>query len=220
MSDERGAWSGKRAAGRSRSVRRAGGFTIIELLVVIAIVAILTALVAPSLQGFFGVAGRRGGVSALSAALEQARLAAVENGTSGFVGFATSASNKDNAFSSIIVFRAKREDETTAAPYVAISRWLRLPTGVYMEPASISSAATSTVSVAGVLPRLGTESISSVPVIEFDRFGRLKDQTKTPVLRLGEGARIDSSVTFRPNGGAQLTVLPLTGRVQISDVSL
>ena len=40
-------------------------------------------------------------------------------------------------------------------------------------------------------------------------------------LRVGEGILNDSSVTFRPNSNAHyaLTILPLTGRVQIADAS-
>jgi len=191
------------------------------MLVVIGLIAILTALIAPSLQGLLGVAGRRGGANALAAAIEQARLAAVENGTAAYVGFGAAATNKDNAFSSLIVFRSKRDDETAAPAYVPLSRWLRLPTGVYMDPASMSASATTNVTASGMLPKLGPEALSSFPAIEFDRFGRLKDQTKTPVLRVGEGILNDSSVTFRPNSNAHyaLTILPLTGRVQIADAS-
>jgi prepilin-type N-terminal cleavage/methylation domain-containing protein len=220
MSVERQAWSGERGA---EPTRRPTAFTLVEMLIVIALVAILTTLLAPSLQGLFGVAGRRGGVNALSAALEQARLSAVENGTSAYVGFATASTNQDAKYNAVIVFRARRDDESGAA-FVPLSRWLRLPTGVHLQPASISSAATTSVSsLTGVLPRLGSEQLASVPVIEFDRFGRLKNQgsTNSRVLVVGEGVVVDAStVQFRSGTNAYaLTVLPLTGRVQIADTN-
>jgi prepilin-type N-terminal cleavage/methylation domain-containing protein len=226
MSDERRASSKSDAAQLTapdsrHSARRAGAFTLVEMLVVIALVAILTTLIAPSLQGLFGVAGRRGGANALSAALEQARLAAVENGTSAYVGFATASTNQDAKFNSVIVFRARRDDET-GANFVPLSRWLRLPTGVHLEPASITnSAPTNISSLTGILPRLGPEQLASVPVIEFDRFGRLRNQNLTPVLKVGEGAAVGSVVQFRAGTNAlyALTVLPLTGRVQITETN-
>jgi prepilin-type N-terminal cleavage/methylation domain-containing protein len=235
MSVGRGPWS-REPEGRStvgaagllatcyrRVATRRGSlaFTLIEMLIVIALVALLSALLVPSLQGLFGVAGRRGGANALSAALEQARLSAVENGTSAYVGFATASTNQDAKYNAVIVFRARRDDESGAA-FVPLSRWLRLPIGVHLQPASILSAATTSVSsLTGVLPRLGTEQLASVPAIEFDRFGRLKNQgsANSRVLVVGEGVVVDAStVQFRSGTNAYaLTVLPLTGRVQIAD---
>lgn len=204
------------------SVRRVGAaFTLIEMLVVIAIIAILATLLVPSLQGLFGVAGRRGGANALSAALEQARLAAVENGTSAYVGFASASTNQDAAYSSLIVFRARRDDETNAV-FVPLSRWLRLPTGVHLEPDSIASACTTNLTgLSGVLPRLGSESLAAAPAIEFDRFGRLRNQNITPVLKVGEGVVAAGDVRFRSGANAlyAVTVLPLTGRVQITETN-
>ncbi|NBO94092.1 MAG: type II secretion system protein, partial [Planctomycetia bacterium] len=99
MSVDRGPWSG----GRGHVLRRpcSEAFTLLELLVVIAIIAVLTSLLLPSLQGLLGVVGRRGGASTLGAALEQARLSALENGGSAYVGFATSSTNSDNKYSSL-----------------------------------------------------------------------------------------------------------------------
>ena len=219
LSTKLGACSGGR--GRASRRRSAAAFTLLELLVVIAIIAILTSLLLPSLQGLMGVAGRRGGASVLSAALEQARLSALENGGAAYVGFAISSTNPDNKYSSLIVFRAKRDDETGAA-YVPLSRWVRLPTGVQMDPQSISSAAKASISVSsGVLPRLGSEQVSSLQAIEFDRFGRLKGHAQPPVLKVGEGIVSDSAVQFRQGANAlyAVTILPLTGRVQISETS-
>jgi prepilin-type N-terminal cleavage/methylation domain-containing protein len=225
MSRRHDAWSGRLA--NNSALRCKGGlaFTLTEMLVVVALVAVLTALVAPSLQGLFGVVGRRGGANTLSAALDQARLAAVENGVPAFVLFPTGTGiSNDLAWSSVIVMRALRDGEAGAGP-VPLTRWLRLPDGVYVEPTSLSSAVNLTTNLSGVLPKLKNISVSGGRGFSFDRFGRLSGAAATaapPELRVGEGVVTGDSLTFRPSAEDYyaLSIQPLTGRVKVTDAKL
>lgn len=234
MSTEHGAWSVDDRAQRtvcsfcrlpfeaSRVARCPGAaFTLIEMLIVIALVAILTTLLAPSMQGLFGVVGRRGGANALALGIEQARLEAVKHGTPAFVGFAIGTN--EAAYSSFIIYRALRFDEavTNTNLVTAVSRWMRLPRGVFIQPQDLASAVTLTQNVASnALPRLGSDSISSLRSLQFDRFGKLvTTNVDPPTLRVGEGIFNGTSVTFIPdtNNYYELSIQPLTGQVVMRD---
>ena len=202
---------------RYRAHRAGAAFTLIEMLIVIAIVAMLTALTLPALQGLFGIAGRRGGVNVLAGAMEQARLAALQHGVSAYVGFPTSLADKETSYNSVVIFRETRADERTTnggVLYSVLSRWLRYPRGVFVDPSTLPTASLGVTN----LPRLGTNLVTSVAYVQFDRYGKLKPEAALEV-RIGEGAVDGSSVAFRPNPNnySALKVLPLTGRVKITD---
>jgi prepilin-type N-terminal cleavage/methylation domain-containing protein len=198
-------------------LRERSAFTLIEMLIVIAIIALLTALTLPALQGLFGIAGRRGGANVLAGAMEQARLAALQHGVSAYVGFPTSLADKETGFNSVIIFRETRADEkmtNNGAAYSVLSRWLRYPRGVFVDPSTVPTATVSPTN----LPKLGGQPVTQVATVQFDRYGKLKPETPLEI-RIGEGALNGSSVTFRPspNNFSALKVLPLTGRVKITD---
>lgn len=177
-------------------------------------------LTLPALQGLFGVAGRRGGVNVLAGAMEQARLVAIQHGVSAYVGFPRSFADSETALNSVIVFRQTREDErvTNPALYASVSRWLRYPTGVFVDPAGGTSLAALTDLTVTNLPRLANQSVTQVEAVEFDRFGKLRPEAPLR-FHVGEGVVAGSAVTFRPtpNNFSALNVLPLTGRVKITD---
>lgn len=203
------------------SLRRAAAFTLVEMLIVIALVAVLSALLVPSMQGLFGVVGRRGGANTLAMGFEQAKLEAIKHGTAAFVGFATTIN--EDTFSSFIVYRALRSDEavTNTNLITPVSRWVRLPRGVFIAPPTLAAAVTSTQSSipAGLLPRLGGSNVASLRSIKFDRFGKL-DTTKTNIsLRVGEGILTGDQLVFTPSASNyyELTIQPLTGQVVMRD---
>ena len=208
---------------RHRARPSGAAFTLIELLVVVAIIAVLSALITPAVQGLMGTSGRRGALNTVTAVLEQARLSAVENGTTAYVGFPTNAANKTNGFSHLIVFRDARPGDTNANP-VAVTRWQRLPNGVFLEGGTGMSGAVRSRSLPSrTLPRLGgTEDLRHIPALAFNRFGQLQGVSTEISLLLGE--KIEPTKAGDWRGGAnnhyELRIQPLTGRVVVKDASL
>lgn len=188
-------------------------FTLIEMLIVIAIIAMLSALTLPALQGLLGTSGVRGGVNTVLATLDQARAAAIENGTDVYVGFPPSTfsdpADANTRFASMIVFRGARFDEApgTIRP---LTRWMRLPSGVLLQITNITLDTVPNVSTN--IPRLANTNFNPL-VIRYDRFGRIR----TPVsggtnITVGEGIVNGPSVQWKGNNREFLSAQRLTGR--------
>ena len=199
--------------GNQAGYLRADAFTLIEMLVVIAIIAVLSALTLPALQGLLGVSGVRGGVNTVLGTLDQARAAAIENGTDVYVGFPpasfTNAGDPNVAFSSLVVFRGPRPDEP-ANTFKPISRWVRLPQGVLMQFSNITLS--NSAVAAAALPQLANQQV--VPqVLRYDRFGRIRSATSGGTnITVGEGIVNGGAVQWKGNNREFLTAQRLTGR--------
>ena len=233
MSKEREARSAKRGApctvfcpGRSvvftryRARRSGAAFTLIELLVVVAIIAVLSALITPAVQGLMGTSGRRGALNTVTAVLEQARLSAVENGTTAYVGFPHNAANKTNGFSHLIVFRDPRPGDTNTNA-VAVTRWQRLPNGVFIQGGTgLSGALTTRTLPTRTLPRLGgSEDLTQIPALAFNRFGQLQGASTAVSVLLGEKIEPTGDWRGSTSNYYELRIQPLTGRVIVDDAS-
>jgi prepilin-type N-terminal cleavage/methylation domain-containing protein len=204
-----------------RAHRSGAAFTLIELLVVVAIIAVLSALITPAVQGLMGTSGRRGALNTVTAVLEQARLSAVENGTTAYVGFPHNAANKTNGFSHLIVFRDARPGDTNTNA-VAVTRWQRLPNGVFIQGGTgLSGAVTTRTLASRTLPRLGgSEDLTQIPALAFNRFGQLQGASTAVSVLLGEKIEPTGDWRGSPNNYYELRIQPLTGRVIVDDASL
>ncbi len=183
-----------------------------EVMITVALIAVMTTLLMPALRGLMGVAGPRGGVNVLSTVVEQARLSAMESGQNTYVGFPFQAGNLDEEvrYSSVIVFRDTREDEE--GDFVPISRWQRLPQGVFIETDDVGD----TANPGETLPKLNGQATGSLTVMRFDRFGKLfADQPV--VIRVGQKAKVTEDFMGGSDNHFELTVQPLTGRTMVVD---
>jgi hypothetical protein len=183
-----------------------------EVLITVALIAVMTTLLAPAVRGLMGVAGPRGGVNVLSTAVEQARLSAMESGETTYVGFPFGAKgvDEDLQYSSVIVFRATRDDEE--GDFVPVSRWQRLPQGVFIETQDV----VDTAAPGGAIPKLAGQEVGELTVLKFDRFGKLFNEDPV-VLRVGQKAGPDGEFMGGANQHFEVTVHPLTGRAVVAD---
>ena len=148
----------------------------------------------------------------MSSAVEQARLSALEAGEAAYVGFPFEAGNLDEEarYSSVIVFREGRDDEQV--DFVPITRWLKLPQGVYIE----SNDLRDSKSPGDAIPQLNGQRTGSLTVLKFDRFGKLFDEGEV-VIRVGQKAKPDEDFMGGANQHFEVTVQPLTGRSVVVD---
>lgn len=177
-----------------------------------ALIAVMATLLTPAVRGLMGVAGPRGGVNILSTSVEQARLSALESGEAAYVGFPFQGGDLDEdvRYSSVIVFRDGRDDEN--ADFVPVTRWQRLPQGVFIESDDLGDSADP----GDALPKLNGQSVGSVAVLKFDRFGKLFDEDPV-VIRVGPKAKASEGFMGGADQHFELTVQPLTGRAVVVD---
>lgn len=115
---------GSRSGSRFRHGREA--FSLLEFLAVVAIIGVLLTLMAPAIQGISGSAGRKGAVNLVMGVIDQARVAALEQGRNVHVVLARKNYPEPDA---ILVLR---EDEQ-GLPTEQLTRWMKLPQGVLFQ---------------------------------------------------------------------------------------
>lgn len=135
--------------------RKYKGFSLVELLSVVAITVIMTSLLLPAISSFSSTAGRRGAVNSLMNVFEQARVSALETGCDVYVVMRL---NREVGGQDSFLVARKRADEMGDPPspaYVIMSKWQKLPKGVFFFPAN------STLTSAG--SSLPSDLVSSLP---------------------------------------------------------
>jgi type II secretory pathway pseudopilin PulG len=170
------------------------------MLVVVGVIGILMVLAVPALRGLSGTSGVAGATNTLLAHLDQARLAAIESGSTAYVGFPpeqfSASSDPTLAFSSFIIFRKKGPSDPAAAPdFISISRWVRLPKGTVLD-LSEAQLSEEVSSASALIPQLDFQDVP-VRVIAYDRFGSIKSGAPGMKITLGNGIVIpEGKVTF------------------------
>lgn len=192
--------------------RKSQAFSLVELLAVILLVSVLMTLMVPAINALLGISGPRGGVNALAAAIDNAKLAAMENGVTVYLGFPTTSENTENAFSHMIVFREAKPGESR--PFTALSRWMPFPRGVFFESEDLEPVDAGTDN----LPPLQGEPIQNFEALAFDRFGRLANATDPATIRIGEKAEPEGDFLGDGQAHFRVTVQPLTGRATVDQV--
>lgn len=120
--------------------RWAEAFTLVEMLVVVSIILIAVAVVLPALTSLATSASRRGGISQVLAALDQARATAIAQGGNVYVAFADANPliPEDYRYRSFAVFQQVYYPEQKASgnPYFfeLVRPWTKLPEGVAFKP--------------------------------------------------------------------------------------
>ena len=127
----------------SQSYERA--FTLIELLVVIGIIAIMLVAVIPAVTSLSKSSGRKGAVSNLLGAIEQARANAIKTGRATYLVFpsfsaATPATLDRYHYKAFAIFE---DDPAVPATPKQLTNWKTLATGVTLraKPGAPGSAA-------------------------------------------------------------------------------
>jgi prepilin-type N-terminal cleavage/methylation domain-containing protein len=187
-------------------------FTLVEMLIVLLLISILMTLMVPAVNALLGISGPRGGVNSLAAAIDNAKLAAMENGVVVYLAFPTSSSKLDNAYSHMIIFREAKPGDTR--PFTALSRWMPFPRGVFFESDDLVPINTG----AGNLPPLQEEQIQNYNALAFDCFGRLVGRTQPATIRIGEKAEPTGDFIGDGQAHFRVTVQPLTGRSSVDQV--
>lgn len=173
------------------------GFTLVELLAVAGLIVLMLSLLIPAVNSLTTTAGRRGAIDQLLGMFDQSRVVALQTSSKVFVGFADSTfPEPDMRYRSYIVFRPRLESddppEGTAgvSPYVYLTKWEKLPTGVSFKSGIEFSLLGETGSSKAIVPedRFPRMPSGVLPVLEYGSHGGiLKPESQYLKLFLYEG---------------------------------
>lgn len=192
-----------------RAQARTRAFSLVEVLMVMGIIAIMVTLVAPAIAGFSSTAGRRGAVNLVMNTIDQARVAALEQGREVQIVFWRRESPEADA----IKVRRKTEDGTG---WEELTKWVKLPKGVLLHNPPAANVFNSKNSVE--LDELtGNPEKKNLGVIEFTASGTLRiPASPNNLVILTEGTReTEETISQRKDqsGGFEIiSVARYTGR--------
>lgn len=190
------------------------------------IIALLLAALIP-VVGLTKSSGRKGAVSNLLGALEQARTLAIKDGRNTYVAFVTSgvpaALAKDYEYRAYAIF----EDDPTGTTQVQVTNWSKLPTGISFRASNSAPVTSITTSNGYPIPLpfspAGATAKASCHCIEFGSSGEVENPSGTPlVLSVFEGLVENGTelVTSAKNSSGEpaasesISIARLTGRAE------
>ncbi len=190
---------------------RTSAFSLVEVLMVMGIIAIMVTLVAPAIAGFSSTAGRRGAVNLVMNTIDQARVAALEQGREVQIVFWRRESPEADA----IKVRRKTEDGTG---WEDLTRWVKLPKGVLLHNPTIGGNVFRTSSKASIKDiTTDSEELARYGIIQFTASGTLRiPASPNNLVILTEGTReTEETISQRKDqsGGFEIiSVARYTGR--------
>src|SRR4051812_31513401 len=132
----------RRAVSLGRQRERSSAFTLVELLVVIGIIVVLLVAVLPAVTSLSKSSGRKGAVSNLLGAIEQARAQAVKDGRSTYLVFPNFQAGITQDVVERYHYKAYaifEEDSDNPTAPTQLTSWKTLPIGISFRPASFAS---------------------------------------------------------------------------------
>lgn len=215
----------------SQQRERVRAFTLLELLVVIGIISILLAAVIPAVTSLSKSSGRKGAISNLLGAIEQARAEAIKSGQATYVVFptfaATSQTTDRYSYKSYAIFA---DDPANPGTPKQLTNWKNLPTGVSLRsqtssPESLTNLSKDTSSMFKFTPDSNATPISYY--IKFNGNGEVESPPAPPNVTLAVFEGYVNGETEVPTGAKDasgepaaresITIARLTGRAERSE---
>jgi prepilin-type N-terminal cleavage/methylation domain-containing protein len=184
-----------------------GGFSLVELLTVIGVMAVLVGLTIPAISGARSTYNRKSAVDTVMTTIEQARVAALQNGENVYVMLALATDSGVSPDAMMVV--GDPPIGSTATSEIYYTHWIKLPPNVRFLTASGTIATSlannfppSTVTAFPVsqttLPSIGGSPVSSylITYLYFNSTGAVQYPTTGLELALFEGTRSVSGIHY------------------------
>ena len=205
-------------------------FTLIELLVVIGIIAIMLVALIPAVSSLSKSSGRKGAVSNLLGAIEQARAQAIKDGRATYVVFPTFTAGTQPTLDRYSYKAYAIFEDDPAAPTVPkqLTNWKTLPVGISLRAAGAGavSALPNPTDSSALTPAVSitfTPDATANPFrcFKFNANGEVESPPSNVLLTVFEGYVSGGAevITGSKNGTNPLaietiTIAHLTGRAE------
>lgn len=207
-------------------------FTLLELLIVIGIISVLLVAVIPAVTSFSKSSGRKGAISNLLGAIEQARAEAIKTGQAAYIVFPTFTGGSPTTLErynhkSYAVFADDSEHPGTPKQ---LTNWKTLPTGISLRAAGPfplsdlvdSNSLTPPITVA-FTPDPTSAGAASFRCIKFNANGEVESSATNVSLAIFEGHVNGTTEVItsgrrgaEPTATESITIARLTGRAERS----
>ncbi|MCS7008465.1 MAG: type II secretion system GspH family protein [Chthoniobacterales bacterium] len=190
-------------------------FSLLELLVVVAIISLMAAMLLPAVEGFSGTASRRGAVNIVMNTIDQARIAALEEGRN--VHVILSANQSPEPESLLVV----REVDSEVG-FEILGKRISLPKGIIFREQGVFEEGHGSLNLAALQKTGQLRNPHRIGILTFGPQGTVlhpNGSDNTRRIHIGEGFRNGSRIDWKSDGFDIVSVTRYTGRPQL-DVSI